>query len=264
MKGATTPQPSPRAAERVGIDRPLYLAVKEEISRLISQDIYPSGSQLASEPELARQLGVSRVVLREALRTLEEEGVLMKRPGIGTFVNSPYPVIESSLTANLGLTEIIEGAGFTAGTSSLTVTDEHADPHTAELLGRPAATPVLRIERVRTADGRPVAFTVDRLPLDVCRSRCQELEQGTSLYELLATWGVPVGSGYATLTPAKAGDHVAKALGISPESVVLLIEQADSDDRGAPVLVSEEYHVRTAFRFSVHRLRPRIHLSDQQ
>ncbi|MGO9584179.1 MAG: GntR family transcriptional regulator [Acidimicrobiales bacterium] len=241
--------------ERVGSEWPLYAAVYDEILRLVSEGVYPVGSQLVGEPEFARQLGVSRVVLREAIRALEVDGILIKRAGIGTFVNEPYPIIESSLTTNYGMTEIIESGGLAAGTASIAITEEKLDAKYAARLEQPVGTWVRKIERVRTAAGRPVALTVDYVPVLSCRSSCEELAEGGSLYDLLESWGIVVRNGYARLIPTKAGHHVGKALGISAESIVLLIEQVDCDEDGRVVMFSEEYHVRTAFRFLVRRVR---------
>jgi GntR family transcriptional regulator len=244
--------------ERVGSEWPLYAAVYDEILRLISDGIYPVGSQLVGEPEFAKQLGVSRVVLREAIRALEVDGILIKRAGIGTFVNEPYPVIESTLTTNYGMTEIIENGGLEAGTSSISITDEILDVKYAERLDQPVGTSVRKIERVRTAAGRPVALTVDYVPVATCRTSCKELAEGGSLYDLLESWGISVKSGYARIIPTKAGHHLGKALRISAESIVLLIEQVDCDADGHVVMFSEEYHIRTAFRFLVRRVRDNL------
>jgi GntR family transcriptional regulator len=213
---------------------------------------------LVGEPEFAKQLGVSRVVLREAIRALEVDGILIKRAGIGTFVNEPYPVIESILTTNYGMTEIIANGGLEAGTSSISITDELLDAKYAERLDQPVGTWVRKIERVRTAAGRPVALTVDYIPVATCRTSCKELAEGGSLYDLLESWGISVKSGYARIIPTKAGHHLGKALSISAESIVLLIEQVDCDADGHVVMFSEEYHIRTAFRFLVRRVRDNL------
>ena len=64
-----------------------------ELAELIAAT--PAGERLPSEPELARQLGVSRATLREAMRTFEAQGLIRRRQGVGTFVVGQSPVIES-------------------------------------------------------------------------------------------------------------------------------------------------------------------------
>jgi GntR family transcriptional regulator len=241
------------SVQRVSSGRPLSAAVKEEIVRLIAADFWPAGSQLPGEPELARKLGVSRVVLREAIRTLEAEGVLVKRSGVGTFVNAPYLLIDSPLSTNCGMTEVIERAGLEAGTASMVITEGVLGAYYAARLDRPSHTRISRIERVRLAAGRPVALTIDYIASDMCRSGFEELADGGSIYELLEKWGMGVRNGYARLIPTKAGERVGRLLGINEESVVLLLEQVDHDDADRVVMFSEEYHVHGAFRFLVRR-----------
>ena len=250
---ASQPHEANDSIQRVSSGRPLSAAVKEEIVRLIAADFWPAGSQLPGEPELARQLGVSRVVLREAIRTLEAEGMLVKRSGVGTFVNAPYRLIDSPLTTNCGMTEVIERAGLEAGTASMVITEGVLGPYYAARLDRPLQTTIYRIERVRLAAGRPVALTIDYIASDMCRSGFEELEGGGSLYDLMEKWGIGVRSGYARLIPTKAGERAGRLLGINEESVVLLLEQVDYDDADRVVMFSEEYHVHGAFRFVVRR-----------
>ena len=71
--------------------------VEAALSILIQQQ--RPGDQLPPEPELARQLGVSRPTLREALRTFADRGLLVRRQGVGTFVASRLPVLETGLCA---------------------------------------------------------------------------------------------------------------------------------------------------------------------
>src|SRR6516164_7428856 len=66
---------------------PLYYQAQHTISQRISRGEYAPGSQLPSESELSRELGVSRVTVREALRVLAQEGLLVKVQGKGTFVS---------------------------------------------------------------------------------------------------------------------------------------------------------------------------------
>src|ERR1044072_1204418 len=66
---------------------PLYYQVQHTISQRISRGEYAPGSQLPSETELSRELGVSRVTVREALRVLAQENLLVKTQGRGTFVS---------------------------------------------------------------------------------------------------------------------------------------------------------------------------------
>jgi GntR family transcriptional regulator len=234
--------------------RALYLAVRDELMRQIREGGFPPGSQLPPERDLTESLGVSRVILREALRVLEEGGVLVRRHGVGTFVNAPYKVLTSALQVNLGLTEIIEQNGATAGTSLLRC-DEVDAPDAAERLGREDAR-VVRIERVRTADGRPVAYTVDYVSPDDFGPDAMASLKKESIYALLELHGRSIESGFARIIPVRAGYEISSLLGISPDAVMLMIEQLDVGPDGRPLVYSREYHLRGAFEFTISRVRP--------
>ncbi len=110
--------------------------VRTLLQERIKSDVYPVGEALPSEVNLAAELGVSRVTLRQVLQSLEEEGVLVKKHGVGTFVSEPPPVLECVLHENLGVTEMIERSGLTPGTVERSVLDPYRAPDVAALLGQ--------------------------------------------------------------------------------------------------------------------------------
>src|SRR5215218_6453472 len=140
---------------------------QQELRQAIIGGTFRPGSQLPTEAELCEMLGVSRTVVREALRVLEEDGLVTRRHGVGTFVRD-RPILKN-LNFNFGITEMIESAGLTPGTSHLAIRSESADPDQAEQLRVPLGTPLVTVERVRTASGRPVVYSLDTLPESVFR-----------------------------------------------------------------------------------------------
>src|ERR671936_773966 len=134
---------------------------QEELRQAILGGTFRPGSQLPTEAELCEMLGVSRTVVREALRVLEDEGLVTRRHGVGTFVRN-HPILKN-LNFNFGITEMIESAGLAPGTNYLAIRSEAADPEKADQLRVPEGTPLVTVERVRTADGRPVVYTLDTI-----------------------------------------------------------------------------------------------------
>lgn len=80
--------------------RSLFLLVMDKIKSDIETGLLRPGERLPSEAELSKQLGVSRATLREALRLLEEEKIVIRRHGVGTFINSK-PVFQVGLGNSL-------------------------------------------------------------------------------------------------------------------------------------------------------------------
>lgn len=95
--------------------RHLYLQVIDQIRENIANGTYKERERLPSEYELSKQLGVSRATLREALRTLEEDNIVTRRHGVGTFVN-PKPIFSSGIEQLHSITDMINNSGKKSGT----------------------------------------------------------------------------------------------------------------------------------------------------
>jgi DNA-binding GntR family transcriptional regulator len=236
--------------------------VREEVRDRIRDGEFSEGVQLPPEIELATSLGVSRTTLREALLQLEQEGLLIRRHGHGTFVRSSAR-LRGSLNANLSATEVIRGHAMEPGTSHARIERETAEPDAARVLGLEPGASVIRLERVRTADERPVIFTVDIIPTVLFREADVDpevlLDPALSLYRLYAErLGRSITEGQASIRLTRADALVADRLGIPIGSPILRLEQIDATAEGEPVLFSVESYVGDTFEFSVHRRGPAL------
>ena len=230
---------------------------QQELRLAITQGTYRPGSQLPTEAELCEMLGVSRTVVREALRVLEDDGLVARRHGIGTFVRN-HPILKN-LNFNFGITEMIESAGLTPGTSHLAIQTEAADQEKAEQLHVPVGTSLITVERVRTADGRPVVYSLDTLTESLLkRAEFDPLLLRTeSIYNILQTsLGQVVEYGIARLLPVVAPQRVAEKLQLPPNALTLYIVQTDYSSGDEPLVYSCEYHLPDAFDFVVWRRGP--------
>src|SRR5437879_1444650 len=167
--------------------RPRSVQVREELTQRIDSGMLAAGSRLPSEPALATELGVSRATLREALRTLEGEGLVRRMWGSGTYV-AQGPRVANSLDMNFGVTDAIRAAGMEAGTEQGRYWFEPASAAEAGQLNLQPGQDVLVVERVRTADGKPVVLSRDILPARLLADHAELADQmlQPSMYELLA------------------------------------------------------------------------------
>ena len=236
---------------------------EQELRQAITRGTFRPGTQLPTEAELCQMLGVSRTVVREALRVLEEDGLVARRHGVGTFVRD-RPILKN-LNFNFGTTEMIESAGMTPGNSHLAIRSETADEEKAEQLRVVLGTPLITVERVRTADGRPVVYSLDTLPESLLK-RAEfdpELFRTQSLYSILQTLlGQVIEYGIARLLPMTAPDDVAQKLQLPQNALIMYIVQTDYSPDDVPLVYSREYHLPDAFDFIVWRRGPtRLHTS---
>jgi GntR family transcriptional regulator len=236
----------------------LSSTVRDELADRIASREIPPGSRLPPEPAFAAELGVSRATLRDALRSLEEDGLLSRTRGAGTFVTG-RPRLRNNLGVNFGVTEAIRRAGMEPGCEEAQVVTSVAKPDEARRLALPPLGEVVVIERVRTADRRPVVFSrdvVDRAVLAADLSPLQRIGDG-SLYEILERqYGVVVHHGVASVRPVKADRALANRLRVAPGALCVYVRQLDYDPSGRCVIYSHEFHLADAFEFSVVRRGP--------
>jgi GntR family transcriptional regulator len=238
--------------------------ITERLRSAILNGTWARGSRLPSEQELASALGVSRGTIRKAWGALEVEGLVVPRPGLGTFVSEHFDTLRNNLNFNWGITEVIEQMGLTAGCEELRVQLQVSDKQTSHKLNLPEGTQVVVVERVRTASDKPVAFSVDIFAYSLVQESAtsislDQLEQQCktdSLYHIFENYfGRPVVDGVAVLRPVSATAATAQRLAIAKDSPLLYIEQVDHDREHVPVLLSHEYHVPDVCTFTVHRRR---------
>lgn len=246
---------------RPTLNRPSHATLTDQtvlaIQEAIQQEKFPPGTQLPPEMELLQMLGVSRTTLREALRILEEQRLIRKRRGLGTFVLER--AIVKDMSQNFGITEMISQAGYQPGTRDFHIYVEPTSKSIAEKLSILKESPSIVIDRVRTANGTPVVWTRDIMPQEYLGSwmpTIQELD-GVSLYDCLERYAnIRIVTGVASFSPVQASREIAEKLNIQRNDLLLLIDQVDSDLNHRPVLYSSEYHLTDKFKFIIQRKGP--------
>jgi GntR family transcriptional regulator len=231
--------------------------VRVELSERIAADDLAVGTRLPSEPKLAAELGVSRATVRDALRALEQEGLVRRVQGSGTYV--AHPRVPNSLDMNFGVTAAIRQGGMHPGVEQARHWIEPAAASEAERLALGPGEDVLIIDRVRTADGRPVVLSRDVLPHKLLEDRDEVVESMLegSLYDVLEEeFGITIQYGIASFRPVHAERSLAERLSVEQGELLFYLWQVDYAESGEPVLSSHEYHVANAFEFSVVRRGP--------
>jgi GntR family transcriptional regulator len=236
--------------------RRLSFSVRDELAGRITSGAIPPGSRFPPEPQLAEDLGVSRATLREALRSLEEDGFVTRRRGAGTFATH-RPRLRNNLDVNFGVTEAIRASGMRPGAVDIKVSIAPSSVHEAAALDIEPGDPVVTVERVRTADERRVVFSRDVVAQSlVGKDVLEQLEDG-SVYDLLESAAhVAIQHGVVTIEPMASDRALARKLKIPVGSLLLYLRQVDYDRGGDPVLLSHEYHLGDAFEFTVVRRGP--------
>jgi GntR family transcriptional regulator len=228
-----------------------FQRLQADLAALIAST--PAGSRLASEPELAKQMGVSRATLREAMRTFETQGVIRRRQGSGTYVVGKVPVIDAGLEVLESLETMAHRMNLKTTVSDLHVDQVEADKDAASGLGISDRTRLTRIRRVIRADSRPVAYLIDTLPADILEPG--DLPGGFtgSILDFMLARGDKLTVSRAAISATNATAEVAKALEIQRGDVLLQFVSQLYADGGKIVDYTVSYFIPGYFNFHVVR-----------
>jgi len=213
----------------------------------------PAGQRLISEPELAKQLGVSRATLREAMRTFETQGLIRRRQGAGTFVVGKVPVIDAGLEVLESLDTMARRLNLAITVSDLNIEQLEAGEDHVNGLGVLNGTRLTRVRRVMRADTRPAAYLIDTLPEEILN--VHDLPDGFSgsVLDFLIERGDALKISRAAISASNATAEVAKALEIQRGDVLLqFVSQLYAVD-GKVVDYSLSYFIPGYFNFHVNR-----------
>ncbi len=228
-----------------------FQRLQADLSKLINET--PAGARLPSEPYLAKQLGVSRATLREAMRMFETQGLLRRRQGAGTFVVGQVAVIESGLEVLESIQTLARRSKLDVTMGSVMVEKLSADAEAAEALGQPLGSPLVRVSRVISTDTRPVAYLVDTLPEDVLKPEELKGKFEGSVLDYLLERGDPLTTSRADISATNATAEVAKMLEIQRGDVLLQLTAKLYSASGSVVDYSFSYFIPGYFKFHVVR-----------
>lgn len=226
---------------------PLYLQLARYLRGLIVGGKFGHRDALPSERELAEHLGVSRVTVRKALRELLDEGLLEQRQGAGTFVNRG-PYVEQRLSALTSFSEDMRSRGLSAGSVWLHRRVTVATPQEILALGLSPGAMVSRLQRLRTANGTPMALELAVVP---ARFLPEPAEVEGSLYDVLRRRGYTPFRALQRLTAIQLSAEQAEQLGLLEGAAALYIERRTLLEDGTPLEFVRSQYRGDAYDFVV-------------
>ena len=222
---------------------------------LVEAGTYQPGAQLPSEKELAARLGISRPTLREALQNLEQEGVVVRKHGVGTFVAPGYEDrLKSGLERLESVMELASRQHLAVKVESLEIGQEPAGPELAARLRVAPGTLLTRVSWAIAVDGRPVAYMVDYALSSVLSPGDVGEPFGGSVLDLLRDKpDLQVAQAQADIVAVNADRGLAGKLNARAGQALLLLEETLFDAHGAALDFSRNYFVPDFFQFHVLR-----------
>jgi len=230
----------------LSIDRsspvPLYFQVAEQLQRAIADGVLVPGDRIANEIALADELGLSRPTMRQAIQTLVDKGLLVRKRGVGTQVIQPHVRRSVELTS---LYEDLARAGESPTTSVLSIERVPAPAEVAAELDLREGEEVVVVHRLRFSRGEPLALMTNHLPGRFTPSPEELSERG--LYQYLRLQGVHLRVAHQRIGARLARAEEARLLEEPPRAALLTMERTAFDDVGAPVEFGR--HVYRASRY---------------
>jgi GntR family transcriptional regulator len=246
-------QPDAAAAlpQRLVGSRPKGEQLRQLLDELIAE--LGAGSLLPSERMLADRYGVARMTVRKELDRLVAEGAAYRIQGRGTFVAEPRIVYADALK---GFSEDILARGMVPGARVLAQQLVTADAALAAALERPPGTPLVLIQRVRTADDDPIALEWSHLPSEDFPGLERARLNGGSLYALLRErYGVTLGIATQRVSAVALSAEEAALLDAAEGQPAFLFRRVTRRQSGRVVEYGRSLYRGDRYELEIHQAR---------
>jgi GntR family transcriptional regulator len=235
----------------IAVDRsspvPMYYQVAQQLEHAIEAGELAPGTRLDGELALANQLGVSRPTLRRAIEYLVDRGYLVRRRAVGT------QVVHPKVRRPVGLTSLYDDLAASRKdprTTVLSLETVPASDRVAHALGLEDGQEVVAVERLRYADGQPLAVMRNWLPVGLVELDVGRLER-TGLYQLMRAAGIGLHLASQTIGARGAGAAEAKLLQAHKGEPLLTMERTTYNENGQPVELGDHLYRASLYSFEI-------------
>lgn len=230
---------------------PAHKRIRDDLVAEIESGALSARDRLPGEVELAARYGVTRMTVRQALSHLVNDGLLVRRRGVGTFVaeNAAQRRNMSRLT---GFTEDMRSSGRQVVTRMLAQRIMPAPDDVAEALQLAPSLHVTHVGRLRVVDGTPVIIQHSWVPYDLCPELWSEPLVSDSLYATLRDkYEIVLRRADQRIAAVSATHEHAALLEVPTRAPLLRVERVTLDDRNVPVELARSW-MRPGFEIATH------------
>jgi len=222
-------------------NKPRHEQISDWLRDQITSGKLEAGEQLPSEKELVKKFDVSRVTVRHALTTLDNEGLIYRRQGLGSFVSDFE--LRQPLVCLTDFSEDMNRAGMTARSKVINQQVVQCDQNVCKKLDLDNNTSVLRLDRLRLGDDLPIAFDITWLPMFYGQLLDGHDLKHETIYKILEQeYDIAILRGQYKIKAANASDYMAKHLNIAPGSALLVINRISLTIGDKKIYYQERYY----------------------
>lgn len=231
---------------------PLHVQAEQLLRTLIKSEEYSSGKFLPKEVDLAEQLHISRNTLRQAITKLVNEGLLVRKKGVGT------KVIRKGISVGvknwMSFSQEMKMHGIQVRNYELHLSYKECSPEMAVFFEVDEGTRCVVLERLRGNNEAPFVYFISyfnpALPIT-----CNE-DYTKPLYEMLEKEkGIVVKTSIEEISARLAGDYMASKLGVAPSDAILVRKRMVLDENGVPVEYNIGYYRSDSFTYTIESVR---------
>jgi len=217
--------------------------------------IYADADRLPPEVELAKQMGISRTLVRDCLSILEREGFINRKHGVGTVINRQVLKVSTRMDLEKEFLEMVEEAGYEAKIAWCRYERVPSDEQIADRLGLTPGDEVYKTERLITADGKPTIYCADYIGVHLIRKDPydESLLKKPIFVFLEQECGTIVSMDVTEVSAVVADGHLGEVLDVAPGTPLLYMDEVGYEFFGSPVLYSQEYYVNDILHHKVIR-----------
>ena len=233
------------------MESPVYIKIHNQIKRDIEAGIWKVGDRIPSERALSVKFDVSRMTLRQALQTLVDEGILERRIGAGTYVARQK--VQEKMSGTTSFTEIMRSQGKFPSSKTISYLTVSPSLSEQERLQLGEKDKVVRMERIRLADGVPISFEVTTIPAALIKDFSRS-EVTDSFYATMEQkGGYRIGRAKQTVMATLASENIAEHLNIKKGDAILRLRQITYLDDERPFEYVRTQYAGERFEFFLEK-----------
>lgn len=162
--------------------------VNEILRERIRSQVYKSGDRLPAESDLAKEFDVSRATVRSALALLESEGLILRKQGVGTYINKQLDDVNTHLGGLWEFTSLIETSGYTPTIKPVNVDYRTPTAAETEIFNVDPQQNLLILDRLFLADDRPVIVAQNIISQTEIQTALDEIDASLNIQEFVKTY----------------------------------------------------------------------------
>lgn len=242
---------------------PLHKQISDWLKREIHSGVLEKNEKLPSENELSEKFDVSRVTVRRALQTLENEQLIYRCQGLGSFVNDQRT--HQSFSMLNDFTEELAGTGLKPSSKLISFGHENIKDRKGILsyLDIRNKEIAVKVERIRLGNGEPLAYDITWMPVFYGQLLENFDLETTTIFNILEEeFEIPIEKGCYRIESTLATPELAEYLNVEEKTPLLLINRITYTIGGKPVYYQKRYYRNDKIVFEIMTHRPGSDLTE--